>query len=165
MPMRLPRILRASSGGKSSMRRPLKRTSPPTTRPGGSSSPMMAAPVSDLPAPDSPTTPSTSPGAMSNDTPSTAMSVRRRVGKATRRSRTERTGSLTGLFRCDEFHVHLVFRRHGKLEFALHGVGERLMVQGELDRLLPQGLPDVGDRRVSFGHVELGGEALDLAVQ
>ena len=31
----------------------------------------MAAPVSDLPAPDSPTTPSTSPGAMSNDTSST----------------------------------------------------------------------------------------------
>jgi ELWxxDGT repeat protein len=29
--------------------------------PGGSSSPMIADPVSDLPAPDSPTTPSTSP--------------------------------------------------------------------------------------------------------
>jgi hypothetical protein len=31
-------------------------------RPGGSSRPMMAAPVSDLPAPDSPTTPRISPG-------------------------------------------------------------------------------------------------------
>ena len=38
---------------------------PPAMRPGGSSRPMMAAPVSDLPAPDSPTTPRTSPGAMS----------------------------------------------------------------------------------------------------
>ena len=33
---------------------------------------MMAVPVSDLPAPDSPTTPSTSPGAISNETSSTA---------------------------------------------------------------------------------------------
>ena len=39
-------------------------------RPGGSSRPMIAAPVSDLPAPDSPTTPSTSPGAISNETSS-----------------------------------------------------------------------------------------------
>ena len=35
---------------------------PEATRPGGSSRPMMAAPVSDLPAPDSPTTPRISPG-------------------------------------------------------------------------------------------------------
>ena len=34
---------------------------PPAMRPGGSMKPMIAAPVSDLPAPDSPTTPSTSP--------------------------------------------------------------------------------------------------------
>ena len=62
---------------------PSRRTSPPMMRPGGSSRPMTAAPVSDLPAPDSPTTPSTSPGAMSKETRSTAVSVRRRVGKAT----------------------------------------------------------------------------------
>ena len=36
-------------------------TSPPAMRPGGSIRPMMAVPVIDLPAPDSPTTPSTSP--------------------------------------------------------------------------------------------------------
>ena len=50
--------------------------------------PMIAAPVSDLPAPDSPTTPSTSPGAMSNETSCTATSVPRRVGNSTRRPRT-----------------------------------------------------------------------------
>ena len=42
--------------------RPRAGSAPPAMRPGGSSRPMIAAPVSDLPAPDSPTTPSTSPG-------------------------------------------------------------------------------------------------------
>ena len=41
----------------------------------------MAAPVSDLPAPLSPTTPSTSPGSMAKETPSSARSMPRRVGK------------------------------------------------------------------------------------
>ena len=50
------------------MRRPARRISPSAMRPGGSIRPMIAAPVSDLPAPDSPTTPSTSPGAMVNET-------------------------------------------------------------------------------------------------
>ena len=39
-------------------------------RPGGSIRPITAAPVMDLPAPDSPTTPRISPGAMSKDTSS-----------------------------------------------------------------------------------------------
>ena len=68
------------------------RISPAATRPGGSSRPMIAAPVSDLPAPDSPTTPSTSPGAMANDTSSTAVSTPRRVGNSTRRWRTSSSG-------------------------------------------------------------------------
>ena len=42
----------------------------------------MAAPVRDLPAPDSPTTPSTSPGSMDKEIPSTATSVPRRVAVA-----------------------------------------------------------------------------------
>ena len=46
---------------------------------------MMARPVSDLPAPDSPTTPSTSPRATENDTSSTATSVPRRVRNSTLR--------------------------------------------------------------------------------
>ncbi len=56
-------------------------------------SPMIAAPVSDLPAPDSPTTPSTSPGAIENDTSCTATSVPRRVGNSTRRRSTASSGS------------------------------------------------------------------------
>ena len=76
------------------MRCPSSRTSPPVMRPGGSSRPITAAPVSDLPAPDSPTTPSTSPAAMSKETPSTATSLPRRPRKATSRLRTDRTGSL-----------------------------------------------------------------------
>ncbi len=79
------------------MRRPPRCTSPPAMRPGGSSRPMMAAPVSDLPAPDSPTTPSTSPAAMSKETPSTAVSVARRVGKTTFRLRTESSGSVAAI--------------------------------------------------------------------
>src|SRR5712691_8141067 len=76
------------------MRRPSSRISPEAMRPGGSSRPMMALPVSDLPAPDSPTTPKTSPGAMSNDTSSTASKVPRRVGNSTRRFFTSRSGGL-----------------------------------------------------------------------
>ena len=65
--------------------------------PGGSSSPMIAVPVSDFPAPDSPTTPRTSPWAMSKLTSSMAMSVPRRVLNSTRRLRTWRSGALTSL--------------------------------------------------------------------
>ena len=72
MPIRRPRISRIRAGGRLSMRAPSSRISPPAIRPGGSSRPMIASPVSDLPAPDSPTTPSTSPGAMSKETPSSA---------------------------------------------------------------------------------------------
>src|SRR5262249_7186498 len=72
------------------MRWSLRRISPPPIRPGGSIRPMIAVPVSDLPAPDSPTTPSTSPGMMSKETPSTATKVPRRVGNSTRKLRTLR---------------------------------------------------------------------------
>ncbi len=54
---------------------------------------MIAAPVSDLPAPDSPTTPSTSPGAIDNEMSSTATSVPRRVGNSMRRLRTSSKGA------------------------------------------------------------------------
>src|SRR3974390_641151 len=63
-------------------------------RPGGSISPMIERPVTDLPAPDSPTTPSTSPLAISKEMPSMAWSTRWRVTNSTRRLRTESTGSL-----------------------------------------------------------------------
>src|SRR6202011_3036099 len=63
-------------------------------RPGGSIRPITASPVTDFPAPDSPTTPSTSPLAMSKEIPSMARSVLWRVTNSTRRLRTERTGSV-----------------------------------------------------------------------
>src|SRR6478752_10144429 len=66
-------------------------------RPGGSSRPMIARPVTDLPAPDSPTTPSTSPLAMSKETPSMARRVLWRETNSTCRLRTERTGSVMGI--------------------------------------------------------------------
>src|SRR5471032_3066532 len=63
-------------------------------RPGGSISPITARPATDFPAPDSPTTPSTSPLAISNEIPSMACSTLWRVTNSTRRLRTERTGSV-----------------------------------------------------------------------
>ena len=60
-PISRPRSARMRAAGRSSMRCPASRISPPVMRPGGSSRPITAAPVSDLPAPDSPTTPRISP--------------------------------------------------------------------------------------------------------
>ena len=54
----------------------------------------MAAPVSDFPAPDSPTTPRISPGAISNDTSSSATSVPGASVKATARWRTDSRARL-----------------------------------------------------------------------
>ncbi len=93
-PISRPRTLRISSGGRLSMRRPFSLISPAAIRPGGSSRPMIAAPVIDLPAPDSPTTPSTSPGAIENDTSSIAVRMPRRVGNSTRSLLTSRSGDL-----------------------------------------------------------------------
>ncbi len=59
-------------------------------------SPMTAAPVSDFPAPDSPTTPSTSPGAMSNEMSWTARSVPWRVGNSTHKFETASNGPGCG---------------------------------------------------------------------
>src|SRR3954469_16187955 len=96
IPIRLPLIRRNSSGGRLSMRRPDKRISPPEMRPGGSIRPITDNPVTDLPAPDSPTTPNTSPLAMSKETPSMARSTPRREANSTWRLHTERTGSVMG---------------------------------------------------------------------
>src|SRR3954463_100789 len=108
MPMRLPRTRRISSGGRLSMRSPESWISPPAMRPGRSISPMTASPVTDLPAPDSPTTPSTSPLAMSKETLSIARSVPRREANSTRRLRTERTGSVMNAAYSSEFRVKRV---------------------------------------------------------
>ena len=87
-PICLPRSGRICSWVLVSIRSPFSRICPPATLPGGSSRPMIAAPVSDLPAPLSPTTPSTSPGSIASDTPSSARSTPRRVGNSTTRSTT-----------------------------------------------------------------------------
>src|SRR5438309_848939 len=63
-------------------------------RPGGSIRPITASPVTDFPAPDSPTTPSTAPLAMSNETPSMARSTPCRAANSTLRFRTESTGGV-----------------------------------------------------------------------
>src|SRR5437016_13195175 len=90
---------RNASCGRLSMRRPARRISPPAMRPGGSIRPMIARPVTDFPAPDSPTTPSTSPLAMSKEIPSMARNVLRRVTNSTRRLRTESTDPVMRLVR------------------------------------------------------------------
>ena len=53
---------------------------------------MIDITVTLLPEPDSPTMPSTSPGATSNETPSTARTSPSSVRKETRRSRTSSSG-------------------------------------------------------------------------
>src|SRR5690606_11888904 len=92
-PIRLPRIFSSSRSDRLSMRWPPRRISPSAIWPGGSISPSVARPVIDLPAPDSPTTPSISPLRIVSDTSDTALTVPVRVGKATRRLRTYRTGA------------------------------------------------------------------------
>src|SRR6266403_3496622 len=79
-------------------------------RPGGSIRPITARPVTDLPAPDSPTTPSTSPLAISNEIPSMARRLLRRVANSTLRLRTERTGSVMRFCVCasSEFWIERV---------------------------------------------------------
>src|SRR6266851_3455962 len=78
-PISLPRMRLSAAAGRLSMRLPSNRMRPPAMWPGGSSRPMMAAPVSDLPAPDSPTTPSTSPSPMAKEMPSTAIDAQARI--------------------------------------------------------------------------------------
>ena len=55
---------------------------------------MIAIEVTDLPEPDSPTMPSTSPGRSANDTPRTACTTPSSVGKRTLRSSTSSTASV-----------------------------------------------------------------------
>ena len=59
-------------------------------------SPISVIAVTDLPEPDSPTTARISPGASSNDTPSTACTTPSSVAKDTFRSSTVRSGSPLG---------------------------------------------------------------------
>src|SRR3954471_8029958 len=92
----LPRIFSRERG--SSLSRslwPAKRADPPIRAVLGSS-PMMASDVTDLPEPDSPTMPSTSPGCRPKETPRTARTTPSSLGKSTVRFSTSRIGCISG---------------------------------------------------------------------
>src|SRR5215207_832252 len=94
--MRRPRILRSSSFGRPTSSRPSSRIEPETIRPGGSTSPISEKPVTLLPEPDSPTSPSTSARASENDTLSTALTTPALVKKWVVKFSTSRMGSVMG---------------------------------------------------------------------
>ena len=79
-----PRTWLATAG--SSMSLPFQRTEPRTNRPGGRTMPSMASPITLLPEPDSPTTPSRSWEPTLRVRPSTPYTVPSRVGNPTVRS-------------------------------------------------------------------------------
>ena len=83
--MLLPRISRRSSGDMALMSMPSNMT-PPSTWALAGRYPIMAKATVDLPQPDSPTKPSTSPRAISSSTPRTARTAPRPVWKVTARS-------------------------------------------------------------------------------
>src|SRR5919198_813657 len=89
-----PRIERSARSLWRIRSRPSNNARPDSTRPLRASSPRIASDVTLLPQPDSPTIPSVSPGAMSNEMPLTACTVPRLVQKRTWRSSTERSASL-----------------------------------------------------------------------
>ncbi len=67
MPMRRPRIGRSARSGKPRRSCPANAIRPPSSRALRGSARMIAAARLDLPDPDSPTSPSTSPGATCSD--------------------------------------------------------------------------------------------------
>ena len=78
------------------MSRPSNTTDPRTIRAPDGWIPRMTLPIMLLPAPDSPTSPCTSPGAMSSDTPRRIGVCRRRPAIARWRFRTERMARPRG---------------------------------------------------------------------
>jgi hypothetical protein len=80
--------------------RPSKWAVPCAIRAGGTgNNPISESCVTDLPDPDSPTTPRVSPGNRSNETPSTAVTRPWSVVNSVRRSRTDSNGSLGSVIR------------------------------------------------------------------
>src|SRR5919197_734419 len=87
----LPRMERTSSSSIFSTSCPSKTTAPSTIFPGGfGMSRISDSAVTDFPHPDSPTMPSVSPAASSNETPSTAWTTPSRVKNCVVSSRTSR---------------------------------------------------------------------------
>src|SRR4051795_818423 len=108
-------------------------TSPSNTAFGSRISRMMDITVTLLPDPDSPTMPSTSPGEMSNETPSTARTSPSSVRKETRRSRTSSSGASANA--------------HARIEDAVDDVDDGVGHDDEERR--------VHDRRHDHGQVEV----------
>ena len=90
--MRSPRRRRIASSSRVARSMPSNITLPSTTRPGGSISRRIDRPVTDLPEPDSPTRPSTSPAWTTRSTPSTALTMPALVVKWVFSPSTRRTG-------------------------------------------------------------------------
>ena len=95
MPMSLPRNACQSRSDSPTSSRPRNRIEPVTAAVRGSR-PMIACAETDLPHPDSPTTPSTSPARTSNETCRTACTTPSSVGKSTPRPLTLSSGSAPG---------------------------------------------------------------------
>src|SRR5712691_8704371 len=90
-----PRYSRISSGGIFRRSSPRKITSPEMRASLRVTSPITVSQLTLLPEPDSPTTPSVSPGEIEKETPSTAFTRPSSVGKCTLRSLTSSSGSAT----------------------------------------------------------------------
>src|SRR5437870_4692534 len=93
----LPRMWRSSSCGIFSRSCPWNRACPSIRAFLLRMRPIRVRKVTLLPEPDSPTTPSVSPGETVNETPSTALTRPSSVSKCTLRSLTSRSGSGTPL--------------------------------------------------------------------
>src|SRR5215469_6710890 len=94
--MSLPRSLRSSASGRAASSRPSSLIDPPTILPPGGSSLMIDRPVIDLPQPDSPTSPSVSPGSMCRSTLPTACTTDLLSWIWVDRSVISRTGAIRG---------------------------------------------------------------------
>src|SRR3954466_1596749 len=95
MPICSPRTLRSSASPASISSLPRSRTEPSIREFGERVRPIRVCAVTLLPEPDSPTIASTSPGASSKETPSTACTPPPSVTKPARRSRTDSSASFT----------------------------------------------------------------------
>src|SRR5579862_4471161 len=119
MPLPLTGISRFSLSPSNSVS--LKRTEP-VTRAFLGSRPMVAMAVTDLPDPDSPTMPRTSPGERSVVTPRTARTSPSFVGKSTVRSSIFKTGPGTSgpysdLLRIECFAHSVAYQEHREDEY------------------------------------------------
>src|SRR5437764_2769993 len=103
-----PRKARIRCSGAPTSSSPSSRIEPATMRPGASTRPRMEQAVTDLPDPDSPTRPRTSPPATAALTPSTALMTPARVKKCVRRFSMASTGA--GMALAFEARIHHVLQ-------------------------------------------------------